>query len=327
MSDTRDSRDSRDGSTAPARTSTLWDRRWRGAPGRLEVWYATFTDRATGTGLWLHGEMVAPTDGSPPTRLGWAALFPPDGPPSWHRTGTTVGAPEGDPATFCCDGLRLGPSGSSGSAGPLSWDLSWDAATQRGVPTFGRVAWERQLLPAAQVVPAPDLSVDGWVRHDGRRLELASSHGAVARIYGHGNAERWAWLHADLGGGDLVELVTAVSTRPGLNRLPPVSFVRFRLGGEVWPASPLPALGLRAQLGLPRWTVSGRIGRARVRIEVEQPDDRNVAIDYHDPDGRTATCVNTERADLTVSITGGPGGRDRRWTLEGTAHAEVGTRP
>src|SRR5690606_1889851 len=94
VSDTRDSRDSRDGSTAPARTSTLWDRRWRGAPGRPEVWYATFTDRATGTGLWLHGEMVAPTDGSPPTRLGWAALFPPDGPPSWHRTGTTVGAPE-----------------------------------------------------------------------------------------------------------------------------------------------------------------------------------------------------------------------------------------
>lgn len=309
------------------RTASLWNRRWKGAPNRLEVWYATFTDRATGTGLWLHGELVAPPDGSLPTRLGWAALFPPDQPPVWHRTGSDLGRPTGDPATFECPGLRLGPTGSSGSAGPLSWDLGWDAESQRGIATFGRVAWERELLPGVQVVPAPDLSVDGWVDRDGARLQLAGAHGAVARIHGHGNAERWAWLHADLGGGDLVELVTAVSTRPGLNRLPPVTFVRFRLDGRIWPGSPLPALGLRSRLGLPRWSVSGRIGRAKVHIEVHQPSDRNVAIDYHDPDGRTATCTNTERADLHIRIVGGPGGGTREWKLSATAHAEVGTRP
>ncbi|MEZ5238306.1 MAG: hypothetical protein R2716_04970 [Microthrixaceae bacterium] len=314
-------------STAPEHTAGLWDRRWRGAPNRLEVWYATFTDRASGSGLWLHGELVAPADGSAPTRLGWAALFPAEGEPVWARTGTIEGDPSGDPATFECPGLTIGPGGSAGEAGPLSWQLDWDSSGQRGMATFGRPAWERELLPGAQVVPAPDLSVDGWVDNAGTRLDLEGAHGAVARIYGHGNAQRWAWLHAELGGGDLLELVTAVSTRPVLERLPPVTFIRFRLDGVDWPGAPVPALGLRSRISLPRWTVGGRIGRARVHIEVDQPEERNVAIDYHDPDGRTATCTNTERADLRVVVDRGPGGRSRRWELRGTAHAEVGTRP
>ena len=36
--------------------------RWRGQAGRLEVWYLTATDPRTGTGLWLHHEVVAPTE-------------------------------------------------------------------------------------------------------------------------------------------------------------------------------------------------------------------------------------------------------------------------
>lgn len=33
--------------------------RWRGAAGRLEVWYATLSDPLTRTGLWVHCETVA----------------------------------------------------------------------------------------------------------------------------------------------------------------------------------------------------------------------------------------------------------------------------
>ena len=32
-------------------SSKWWARRWQGQPGRLEVWYATMTDRETGTGV------------------------------------------------------------------------------------------------------------------------------------------------------------------------------------------------------------------------------------------------------------------------------------
>ena len=46
-----------------------------------------------------------------------------------------------------------------------------------------------------------------------------------------------------------------------------------------------------------------------------QPADRCVSVDYHDPDGATATCTNSERSDARITI------GDRSWTLEGTAHA------
>ena len=61
--------------------------RWKGQPHRLEVWYATITDGASGAGVWLHHELVAPHDGSAAFTLGWAALFPADGAPSYERYG------------------------------------------------------------------------------------------------------------------------------------------------------------------------------------------------------------------------------------------------
>ena len=54
--------------------------RWRGQRHRLEVWYATFTDAATGDGYWLHHEVVAPTDpDARPYAHGWLSVFPADG--------------------------------------------------------------------------------------------------------------------------------------------------------------------------------------------------------------------------------------------------------
>ena len=246
-------------------------------------------------------------------------MFPVDAAPTWART----------------DAIDLTPDGSRGSAGTIAWDLSWDAFDQRTLYTFPRWAWQREVLPAAQVVPAPSLEVDGSVTVDGRELAWAG-HGNVAHIYGHGNARRWGWLHAHLGadpgsggtndGGDVLELVTAVSMRPVLNRLPPITHLRLRIDGEDWPGLDGPSFGLRTTLGLPDWRVHGRIGRNKLSVTVHQPADRSVSIDYHDPDGATATCTNSERADVEIELDGPRFGR-RRWSLAGTGHAEVGTRP
>ncbi|MBV8234577.1 MAG: hypothetical protein JO075_02635, partial [Acidimicrobiia bacterium] len=82
--------------------------------------------------------------------------------------------------------------------------------------------------------------------------------------------------------------------------------------------------------GLPTWTVRGRVGRRRLQVTVTQPAEACVAVPYTDPDGATATCTNTERADVEVVLerrSGGAWAIERRWELDGTAHAEVGTRP
>jgi hypothetical protein len=292
--------------------------RWRGQPGRLEVWYTTLTDPATGAGFWLHTELVAPTDGAAFVH-GWAAAFPTDAPPVWERFGPT--APVGLP-----------PNELRGEAGPLSWDLRCTDVGGPPLYTFPRYAWERELLPAAQVVPAPTASYDGSFTVGDRTVELHGARGASARIYGHGSARRWGWLHADLGGGDVLEIVSAVSTRPGLSALPPLTFLQLRVDGVDRPRDPLrQAPLLRARLGLPDWRVRGLVDAVHwISVDVHQDADRSVQVGYTDPDGATATCHNSEVATVHVRLdrlTRRGWKLEREWHLDRTAHAEIGVRP
>jgi hypothetical protein len=292
--------------------------RWRGQAGRLEVWYATLSDPLTRAGLWIHCETVAPVEGAPYAH-GWATWFPPDGPPRTERFGTEPTWPTTGPAWFEAAGVRVGPEQLAGSARSLEWDLSWK---DTGTPlwTFPRTTWEHELLPGAQVVIAPTADFTGSLTVDDTAAPVEGWRGGVAHIYGHGNAKRWGWIHADLGDGDVLEVVTAVSHKPGLRRLAPLAFVRFRIDGKDWPASPLPALRMRTTLGLRHWQLEGRIGGRHALIRVDQPPDRCVSLAYTDPDGGRAVCTNTEQADIHVEI------GDRRWSVLGIGHAEVGLR-
>jgi hypothetical protein len=111
-----------------------------------------------------------------------------------------------------------------------------------------------------------------------------------------------------------------VSHKPLLRRLAPMAFVRFRIDGKDWPTSPFPSLRMRTTLGLRHWQLEGRIGGRQVLIRVDQPPDRCVSLRYTDPDGGTAVCTNTEQADIHIDVD------DRRWSVLGTGHAEVGLR-
>lgn len=153
--------------------------------------------------------------------------------------------------------------------------------------------------------------------------------GGVARIYGHGNAQRWAWLHADLGGGDVLEVVSAVSRRPGMRLLRPLPFVRLRVNGRDWPHEPLLSAPLfTADPALPAWRLRGVSGRHRLTVQVRLDPAESVALDYADPDGAGSVCTNSERASADVLLERWHGSwqTSRRWRLDRTAHAEVGLR-
>ncbi|ORV09909.1 hypothetical protein [Mycobacterium celatum] len=290
--------------------------RWRGNPGRLEVWYATLSDPVTRAGLWVHCESVAPTTGSAYGH-GWATWFPADGPPRTERFGPGPISPAVEPAWFRAADAHVAFQELAGRAGSLAWDLHWKD-TGRPLWTFPRVVWERELLPGAQVVLAPTADFTGSVTVGDAAHRLDGWRGAVAHIYGRGNAKRWGWIHADLGDGDVLEVVTAVSHTPGLRRLPPIVFVRFRIDGKDWPPMGLPSLWMKTRLGVRHWQLEGRIGGRNVLIRVDQPADRCVSLGYTDPDGATAVCTNTEQADVYVEL------GERRWSVLG--HAEVGLR-
>jgi hypothetical protein len=300
--------------------------RWRGQRGRLEVWYATATNRATSTGVWVHHERIAPTEGEPYAH-GWAALFPPDSEPVVERYGPE---PYGDPADgqwFTSTAAAVGPERFRGATSTASWDVTWTGA-QRPIWTLPRRMWERELLPSAHVVLTPGATLRGTVEVAGRRLEL-DGPGGVAHIYGHGNAQRWGWLHADLDDHTTLEIVSAVARRPGMRALPPLAFVQLRRNGREWPRDPLLAAPLfRTRLSSPTWRVRGVVGRTRLTVTVTQPDDRCVRLDYTDPNGDGAVCRNTERADVDVRLDKWRGRwiTEAEWSVKGAAHAELGTR-
>ena len=301
--------------------------RWHGRPGRLEVHYLPATDQATGTGLWVHHEVVAPTEEGAPVAHGWAAVFPPDRAPVWERFGPVPAPTSYDAPMWARAGdSTLTSRRAHGSAGELTWELAWDTGDEPPLWTFPRWAWQRQLLPAAQVVPLPRVRMAGTVA--GRPFD---GWGGVAHIFGHGNAQRWVWLHADLGDGDVLELVAATARRPGLRMLPPLPLLQLRVDGRDWPRDPLAAAPLmRAKIQADRFTVSGLIGNRRLRVTASLPPERCVVVGYTDPDDAPATCTNTERADVTVVLDRlGAGGwhPERSWQLDGTGHAEIGRRP
>ena len=180
----------------------------------------------------------------------------------------------------------------AGRAGSLTWNLSW---TDSGAPlwTFPRPLWERELLPGAQVVLAPTAQFAGSLRTGDTAHRVDGWRGAVAHIYGHGNAKRWGWIHADLGDGDVLEVVTAVSRKAGLRRLAPMAFIRFRIDGKDWPAGVLPSVRMRTTLGLRQWQLKVVSAVAGCCIRVDQPTERCVSLDYTDPDGAAAVCTNT----------------------------------
>lgn len=292
--------------------------RWRGQAGRLEVWYATLSDPVTRAGLWVHYETVAPTQGSAYGH-GWATWFPADGPPRTERFGPEPSTPAAGADWLRVADAHIACGKLAGRAGLTAWDLRWK---DTGPPlwTFGRLAWERGLLPGAQVVLAPTADFTGLLSVGGAEHRIDGWRGGVAHIYGRGNARRWGWLHADLGDGDVVEVVTAVSHTPGMRALPPIAFVRFRVDGNDWPPKGLPSLRMQTRLGVRHWQLEGRIGGRRALIRVDMPEQRCVSLAYTDPDGAAAVCTNTEQADIHIEV------GQRRWSVLGTGHAEVGLR-
>lgn len=292
----------------------------------LEVWYLTATDTSTGAGLWVHHETVVPAHGEPYAH-GWTALFEPDETPVLARFGPERTAPgTADDGTWHrAAGCKIGPGQLCGAADPLRWELTFHDS---GPPlyTFPRWAWSSRLLPGAQIVPAPSARVVGTVHVADRAVPIDGA-GALARIHGHGNAQRWGWLHADLDGEGVLEIVTATARRPGLRRVPPLALVQLRLAGQPdWPRRPLLAAPrFRTALRSDGFDLSGRHRGRRLDVEVRWAQRQEVELQYRDPDGSTAICRNSEVASANITLT--RRGSVRNWSIEDRAHAEVGERP
>jgi hypothetical protein len=229
----------------------------------------------------------------------------------------------------------LAPNLRKGKTSDIKWDLTTSDFKDKPVFTFGKLAWEKEILPSCQIVGGPNITYDGTVIIANKSYKVSNAKGALSRIYGHGNAKRWAWLHADLDGSNMIEIVSAVSTKPGLDKLKPLGFIQLRFKDEDWPSNPLVAFPFfrtkmpGRQLGDNSWSIKGRYGDYRIDVNVNLPGFKSIAVDYTDPDGKSAVCVNTEIGDVDILLEQKISNRwvqIKHWQIENRAHCEMGFR-
>jgi Tocopherol cyclase len=304
------------GGDAPIAWATEPDnrRRWRGEPGRYEVWYLTLNHRASGTGLWLRHTIEAPVDGAgEPHAAVWFGFFDArDAERTFaiHREFPIAELAAQDrpfavdlPGSLFRHDRARGSLAGAGHA--AAWELRWDPAP-RSFRQLPAAFYLRGGLGGTTLL-SPNLSVpvSGWIEVDGRRLELDREPGGQTHLWGRKHAHAWAWgrCNAFEGRPDLVfEALTARLERGG-RVLPPLTVLSLHLGDEVLRWNRLRDLATtRAQMGTGLYRFSAVAARCRLEGEFSCHPRDMVQAEYRDPDGEVVHCANTEIADLRLTL-------------------------
>lgn len=292
---------------------------WNGEPGHYEVWYLTFTDPATGAGLWIRYTMVAPLPetGEQATCSLWLMAMDPADPTqnAGHKVSFPVAAMSATADPF---ELRIGDATLSdhGMAGSIEedgvackWDLSWEPR----LPAYGHVhpfLRRARIAKTVLFLPHPDVDVRGSVQIGERHLDVAGAGGGQAHLWGSKHATRWAWAHCnDFTGPDgrrrsdtFIDGVSVYVPRFGRQIGPNTPVVARIAGHDLLSVGPLAVTRNPSEFGLDHWRFEARAGRRKATCEVSARPENLVGVTYHDPDGQLAYCYNTEVADMRLDL-------------------------
>jgi hypothetical protein len=319
--------------------------RWSGDPGHYEVYYVTLTDRETGVGLWIRYTMLAPlpgANGAPTAALWFLAMDP--RPEGWGTVARKATLPidrlhaGAAPFELQIGDATLTDRGMAGSFEDVAWELSW-------VPSGHPYEHVHPVLQRARVaktvltLPHADLHIDGWVQLAGKRLELHSTPGGQAHLWGSKHASSWAWVHCNdfstLDGkpcdGDFVDGVSVIVPRFGREVGPSTPFVGRIDGEDFRSISPLRVLTNPSTFALTGWRFEAVGGSRKLSGEVDADRSQLAGVTYHDPDGELAYCYNSETATMRLHVyerARQVGGWAHRRTLvaDGRAHFEYAQR-
>jgi hypothetical protein len=289
-----------------------------------EVWFLTFTDRASGQGFWIRTTVGAPGGGAV-----WFARFDPADPAATfgvHRMTATWEASRDRfevRAGNCV--IRSGAAEGSiqGGGHTVSWSLTWPTGgeTYRLLPSW---MYRGPAAPTKPYSPNVDTRVSGTITIDGARLDLSEAPGQQGHLVGKHHAERWAWAHCgdfDIDRG-LVHALTAQSRRgPALT--PFLTSV-----GVLWDGRWIrfTKLSRRREFGLGTWKIDLGDRHHRLTGRIEAPVRDMLRARYQDPDGTERWCHNSEisscRLSLFERVAGGAFEQVARFESRGTTHAE-----
>jgi hypothetical protein len=320
---------------------------WDGRAGHYEVWYATLSHRASGTGFWIRYTLEAPRlgDGEPYAQL-WFARFDPGDPTATfginHRLPASQLAASAPPfslsigdATLRHDGMR---GALAGGGHEVSWDLRWrpSPSTYHHLP---ELIYRTDRVDTKVVSPNLDVAIDGEIVVDGKRYELAGDPGGQTHLWGRKHAYQWAWSHCngfdgqapDRERGAVFESIS-VRLKRGAVLLPRLTLFTLYLEGEEFAFREFWKLPLaRSDFATGNYHLIGMTPESRVEARFTCRAEDMVLAEYVDPDGDPAFCHNTCAADAVVTVKRRSPfvGRFRDWrtlTSRRMAHFEWGGR-
>ena len=186
----------------------------------------------------------------------------------------------------------------------ISWELDYTTEHEGFRHMAKPWMYQRKLPKTKACSPQIDSRFNGWVEVGGIRVAVDNAPGMLGHNWGGAQGEFWTWAHCNLWDteGLVFEGVTSkVKFGPLTTPLLTISHIRFpgeRITLNGWGQM------LRTQstvdgLG---WQVSGSTRDRRFEAHFSAPTDRFVGVNYHDPDGRIAHCLNTKIADGEMTV-------------------------
>lgn len=213
----------------------------------------------------------------------------------------------------------------------IRWNLDYEPDHQSFRHFPKSWMYERGIPKTKACSPQIDTRMSGAFSVDGVDVDVTNAPAMLGHNWGGAQSEFWAWTHCNAWDtpGVVFEAVTSkVKFGPMTSPLLTISHLRFPREETTlnsWGAM----LKTESTVDGLSWTLAGAAHDRRFELVVQAPADRFVGVDYHDPDGRVAHCLNTKIADSTLTVwarTGAGWEEMLKATAQGTAALEIGDR-
>jgi len=287
-------------------------------PGQAQGHYESFYQRANHPSrplaFWIRYTIFASAT-RPYDAIGelWAIFF--DG-----ETGQHVVAKSEFPMAQCdfgqdtfavrIDTATLGPSGLIGTAGELSWDLTF-SGTEAPLLLLPPKLYAGGFPKAKSLVPLPLASFVGNLMVSGRTIDVDGWVGSQNHNWGSQHTDRYAFGQVagfDDEPGAFLEIATVKAKVAGPIRTPWLTSLVLRdAGREHSLVTPRQALKASGKYRYFHWEFASRNDDVEISGAISAEPGAFVGLAYQNPPGGVKHCLNTKiaTAELTLREKGG----------------------
>ncbi len=282
--------------------------------GHVESYFLKANSPDGKQALWIKATILAqPGRASHAVAEAWAVMF--------HRDGDHVAVKQSIPcgeASFSAERLEvtvgphleIGEEMTRGDIEHAGHHVEWSLRMEGDAPPLVMYPadwmYEGPFPKSKLVSPKPDLRLRGWVRVDGRKIDIDGWRGMQGHNWGRGHADQYAWGHCNQWEHDDGEtLLEAVSgrVRVGPVLTPMMTLVFVRHDGRHYAMTSLMDLARnRGEIHPRRWFIKAAAHGVAVECDVSAQTADMVGLYYANPDGAMSYCLNSKLANARLHL-------------------------